>query len=65
MAAPHGYEEISGEVLIEKELAILFYDGAKKVWIPKSQIDDPSEFEIGKNFILLIPEWLAGEKGLI
>ena len=53
------YIEISGEKHHETDVAILWFDGSKKVWIPKSQIEDE-----GKDFIL-IPEWLALEKGLI
>ena len=65
MAAPHGYEYITGEVKIERDMAILFFDGARDVWLPKSQIEEPEEFEIGKTIEILIPIWLCEEKELI
>ena len=51
--------EIAGEKHHETPNAILWFDGIKKVWIPKSQIEDEQ-----KDYIL-IPEWLAYDKGLI
>jgi len=46
--------------------AILFYDGFKDVWIPYSQIEnDRDDLVEGCELNLLIPEWLAKEKGLI
>ena len=46
--------------------AVLVNDGDKDVWLPLSQIDysflDP---EPGDTLELLVPEWLAKEKGLI
>ncbi len=65
MTAPKGYEYITGEVRIEREKSVLFWDGITTVWIPKSQIEDPTEFEIGETIELLLPEWLAAEKGFI
>ena len=36
------------------------------VWVPKSQIQNhPDELEEGASVDLLIPKWLATEKGLI
>ena len=64
------YIEIAGERKHETQPdnpnggAILFYDGKKEVWIPKSQIEGIEDH--GKNNITItIPEWLAEEKGLI
>ena len=65
MTSPEGYEYITGEVRIVSDFAISFYDGARTEWIPKSLVEDPAEFEIGKTIELLIPEWLAIEKGFI
>jgi len=40
--------------------------GFDPVWIPKSQILDASEvYEDGHRGTLVIPEWLATEKGLV
>lgn len=60
-----GYTYISGEVRYQTDRAILFYDGAKEVWLPKSQIEDPEEFAVGEAIDVLLPEWLAKDKGLI
>ena len=35
------------------------------VWLPKSQCDDAGEAEVGKICEMLVPEWLALDKGLI
>ena len=43
------------------------YEG-EEFWIPKSQIDDDSEIyssrQLGKTGTLVLPYWLAEEKGL-
>lgn len=41
------------------------YEG-EKVWIPYSQIEspDPEEVEENETITLLIPDWLAVEKGM-
>lgn len=61
------YVEISCEVRIKTDKAILINDGANEAWIPRSQIEDPDpeDMQIGETIILLIPEWIAKEKGLI
>ena len=63
---PKGYCYVEGEIKVRPEsgLAILFSDGDKEVWLPISQIEDEQENEDG-TVTLLIPEWLAEEKGLI
>lgn len=55
-------------LMIETELAWMVDGGRDKdVWIPKSQIQDYSEteYEIGDDIEIEIPEWLAMEKDLI
>jgi hypothetical protein len=48
------------------ELALLCRVAGREVWIPLSQIDDDSEvWEPEQTGTLVIPEWLAKEKGLI
>lgn len=55
--------EISGTVIRETEMAILFNDGELEEWLPKSQLEDwPDAGETGE---VLMPEWLAGDKGFI
>ena len=56
------------EVLAITILAVLIDHENTKAWIPRSQMLDSDrfeEFEVGDNFDLLIPEWLAIEKELI
>lgn len=62
---PKGYEYITGEVRIDRPLSIHFYDGRVTEWVPKSHIEDPEEFEIGATIELLIPLWLAEQKGFV
>jgi len=53
------------DVIVETDKAILCLVGKKEVWIPKSQIDDSSDVQgKGECGTLVIPEWLANEKGL-
>ncbi len=54
--------DIAGELVppYETEKAYHFYDGATKVWLPKSQCEWDKEEKI-----MVMPEWLALDKGLI
>jgi hypothetical protein len=52
--------DIDGEVYTETEKAYLFYDGAKKEWLPKSQCQWDETLQR-----MTMPEWLATDKGLI
>jgi len=52
--------DIAGEVLSETEKAYQFSDGARRVWLPKSQVEWHEEDQI-----MVIPEWLAKDKDLI
>lgn len=58
---------IACEVKHKTDKAVLINDGTRDAWIPNSLIDDPDleTLEIGETVDLLIPEWLAKEKGLI
>lgn len=48
------------------EKAVLCMVDGKEVWIPQSQIHDDSEvWKEGDEGTLVIPEWLALDKGLI
>lgn len=60
--------EISGEIRRETAQAVLFFDGTREVWLPKSQIkiEDKDGFVLGGKLIeVTLPEWLARDKGLI
>lgn len=63
----HEFVEVTGEIRhrTPSGSAILFWDGDKEVWLPCSQIEDETVLEDGKTVELLIPEWLAKDKGLI
>jgi hypothetical protein len=63
---PKGYVYVEGEVHLDNEnySAVLFYDGKVKAWLPESQIEDREELDNGR-VELLIPEWLAADRGLI
>lgn len=61
----HEFVEVTGEIRHRTDKAILFWDGDKEVWLPLSQIEDETVLDDGKTVELLIPEWLAKDKGLI
>ena len=63
MAGNSDLVDIIVEVKHETDKAILVDDGAKKVWLPKSQIEFESNGD-GTSTVTL-PEWLARDKGLI
>ena len=70
MAKAEETVEIDADILRQTELAVHIYDGSEVVWLPKSQLVDPSpdeigEYEDGDSLTIVIPEWLALEKGLI
>jgi hypothetical protein len=52
--------EIDGEVRARTDRAVQFYDGDVVVWLPLSQVE-LSDDETS----VLVPRWLAEEKGLI
>ena len=50
----------------ETDASLLCVIEGKKVWIPKSQIDDDSEvYKDGHEGTLVISEWIATERGLV
>lgn len=55
--------ELYGTVNRETKLAVYVDFGDKKVWLPKSQIEDWPD--LNKSGEILMPEWLAAEKELI
>lgn len=51
--------DIAGTVRDETDRAVLFYDGDRYAWLPKSLVEiDPAGG-------IALPEWLARERGLI
>jgi hypothetical protein len=50
---------VDGTIKVRRERVILFDDGSRQVWLPLSQVE-LSEDEDS----VLIPYWLAFEKGL-
>lgn len=68
-----GWTEIACEIRVTHNragkalAAVLIHDGAREAWIPRSQIEDPDPdaLRVGDHVTLLLPEWLAHEKGLI
>jgi len=54
------------EVVKETEAAFLCSIEGEELWIPKSQLKDGSdELEEGGSGTIVIPTWLAEEKGLV
>lgn len=57
-----GLIDIACEVKGETANAYRIDDGTKTEWVPKSQVELHRE---GKNTVMVMPEWLAREKGFI
>jgi len=52
--------DIAGEIRGETDAAYRFFDGARTVWLPKSQVEWDADDKT-----MAMPEWLATEKELI
>ena len=52
--------DIAGEIQGETEKAFRFFDGARKVWLPKSQCEWDADSRT-----MTMPRWLAEEKELV
>lgn len=57
--------EIDVDILRETEAALLVSDGGRQVWLPKSQIENPDDLSPGDSGEIIVPVWLAEEKGLV
>lgn len=56
--------DIAAEIRAETKAAVLIFDGTRKAWLPKSQIE--IEASGGSALVVVtLPEWLAREKGLL
>lgn len=65
---PTTIDDVTCDYETENAISIVIQDrgGTTGMWIPKSQIHDDSEvYEAGTRGKLIIPEWLAVEKGLV
>lgn len=51
--------DIAAELRHETDHAFLIFDGARTVWLPKSQVEQNDDGTFA------MPEWLAKEKELI
>lgn len=51
--------DIAVQIKHETPKAFLIFDGAKEVWLPKSQCEN------NRDGTITLPEWLAKDKGLI
>jgi hypothetical protein len=51
--------DLAAQVRAETPRAFLLFDGAKEVWVPKSQV------EANSDGTFTMPEWLAIDKGFI
>ena len=53
-----------GQIKRETQKAILFFDGIREVWLPKSKIRY-TEPKKDKTTMVTVPEWMAKERKLI
>lgn len=62
-----GCIEIDGELVqpFETEKAYRFYDGKTTDWVPKSQVDWHPERPDSYDGTMVMPKWLAEEKGFV
>jgi len=57
--------EIFGAIIRETDMGILFSDGDREVWLPKSQIIYDEDAGEGDDVTVEMPQWLAFDKELI
>jgi predicted RNA-binding protein (virulence factor B family) len=58
--------EICIEIKRKTPKAYLVSDGGDdEQWLPRSQMENDEDYDIGDTFTVSIPEWLAKEKGFI
>jgi len=57
---------IAVEVKHATDAAVLVWDGDKEVWLPRSQVfDSDGPLAIGNDVVIVVPVWLAENKGLV
>lgn len=52
--------DVAGQVKHRTQNGVLFYDGIREVWLPRSLVEWHEE-----DGVMVMPEWLATEKELI
>lgn len=52
--------DVAGQVKHRTKKGVLFYDGIREVWLPRSLVEWHEE-----DGVMVMPEWLATEKELI
>lgn len=52
--------DIAGQVKHRTPNGVLFFDGVREVWLPRSLVEWHED-----DGVMVMPEWLATEKGLI
>ena len=57
--------EVTVTIKSETPKAYLVATWGKDQWLPKSQMDPPGPFELGQTVEVIVPEWLAYDKGLL
>lgn len=57
------YVEVEVENKIETDLAVLFFNGDREFWIPKSVMERWPD--LGESGTALVAEWFAEKEGLI
>lgn len=57
--------EIAVEQRHATDMALKVFDGAREVWIPRSQIRDSETDHLGNVISIAVPHWLARKEGLI
>ena len=61
--APKGLIAVDGTTIHETDEAVLVDCGDGDVWFPKALLEDWTD--VGDNGEVLMPEWLAVDKGVI
>ena len=56
--------EFYGELHAETDFAFLVFDGAEKIWLPKSQVRKARKAN-GMDYEFTVTEWIAKQKGII
>lgn len=59
--------DVEGELVkpFETEKAFLFYDGRNEAWLPKSLVEWHPDKPHSKAGIMVMPRWLAEERGMV
>ena len=59
------YVELELELEHESEKALLVSNGITTEWVPKSQLEDDPEHLKNGLVRIIVPEWLAVQKGFV